>query len=62
MTHRDFDTVFGNNENDRILRKYLMSKRMERYMEYAKTDIETVKRFESHMFKDVIHDYVKNWF
>ena len=64
MTHEDFYTVFGNNENDRILRKYLVSKRMEGYIEYAKADIETVKRFENlrPTLNDVISNYVKNRF
>ena len=64
MTHEDFYTVFGNNENDRILHGYLMSKRVERYIEYAKADIETVKRFENlrPTLNDVISNYAKNRF
>lgn len=41
-----------------------MSKHVERYIEYAKTDVETVKRFENlrPTFNDVISNYVKNRF
>ena len=41
-----------------------MSKRVERYIEYAKADVETVKRFENlrPALNDVISNYVKNRF
>ena len=60
MTHEDIYTVFGNNENDHILHSYLMAKRLEQYIEYAKADVETVKRFEKNctMFNDVFNNYV----